>query len=120
MINDVLKKLRLDNNLKQKDVAEGIGVTRALITQYESGMRQPSIEMLKKIADFYDVSVDFILGRTDNPTMSNVVIENTFFRFAKNAREMGIGQKDLDAILHLYKTHQEDNRRAREEEQEQK
>ena len=46
------------------------GIEQALISRYESGDRIPPTETLQILADFYDVSVDYILGRTDNPRIN--------------------------------------------------
>lgn len=58
-----LRELREAKGLKQKDIADFLGIDRSTYTKYESGSNQPSIEMLFKIADFFDVSLDFLLRR---------------------------------------------------------
>ncbi|MBA3926586.1 helix-turn-helix domain-containing protein [Listeria rustica] len=68
----VLKSLRKSRNLLQKEVADKIGVARTTYAMYEQGNREPDNDVLNKIADFYDVSVDYLLGRTDNPSVENV------------------------------------------------
>ncbi|MBM7623748.1 transcriptional regulator with XRE-family HTH domain [Sporohalobacter salinus] len=60
-----LKKLRNEKGVYQKELAKIIGVSRPTITQYESGQRKPDHETLSKIADYFDVSIDYLLGRTD-------------------------------------------------------
>ncbi len=60
-----LKELRTENNLSQNDLAKVLNVTRATYGHYETGRRIISIEDLCKLADFYKVSVDYILGRED-------------------------------------------------------
>ena len=49
--------------LSQKDVADALGIGRAAYSHYESGRREPNIEMLLKLADFFHVTVDDLLGR---------------------------------------------------------
>ena len=61
-----LRQERLAKNLTQKQVAENLQITRVSYTHYESGKREPSFEMLRKICDFYDISADYLIGRTDN------------------------------------------------------
>ncbi len=63
-----LKDLREDNDLKQKQLAEYLNIKQNTYSQYENGKREIPIEMLWKLADFYNTSVDYIIGRTDNPT----------------------------------------------------
>lgn len=63
-----LKDLREDNDVKQKQLAEYLNIKQNTYSQYENGKREIPIEMLWKLADFYNTSVDYIIGRTDNPT----------------------------------------------------
>lgn len=51
----------------QKTIADIIGVSDAAITMLERGKRSPSFEVLCALADYFDVSVDYLVGRTDNP-----------------------------------------------------
>ncbi len=60
-----LKELRVNKHLRQEQVAEIIGVTKSTISAYENDLRQPSFEMLLKLANLYRVSTDYLLGRTD-------------------------------------------------------
>ncbi|MCF8002418.1 MAG: helix-turn-helix domain-containing protein [Halanaerobiales bacterium] len=60
-----LKYLRKESDLYQKELAEKIGVSRTTITQYENGAREPNYEILKKLANFFEVSTDYLLGNTD-------------------------------------------------------
>ncbi len=62
-VGDLLSELRLDNKLKQKDVAKFLNVSIATISHYESGVNMPDLETLVKLANFYGVSVDYLLGR---------------------------------------------------------
>ncbi|WP_312280375.1 helix-turn-helix transcriptional regulator [Oscillibacter sp.] len=60
-----LRDLREDHDLSQKDIAELLSVSQATYSRYESGILDvPSISLIK-LADFYKVSVDYLLGRTD-------------------------------------------------------
>ncbi|NSW90915.1 MAG: helix-turn-helix transcriptional regulator [Firmicutes bacterium] len=59
----IIKKLREENNLSQKDIAEYLGITRQAVAAYELAKREPDYEVLKKLADFFGVSVDYLLGR---------------------------------------------------------
>lgn len=63
-----LKDLREDSDISQIQMAEFLHVKQNTYSQYENGKRQIPIEMLVKIAIFYNVSVDYILGLTDVKT----------------------------------------------------
>lgn len=63
-----LKDLREDRDVKQKELAELLNVKQNTYSQYENGKREIPLEMLWKLADFYDVSIDYLIGRTENST----------------------------------------------------
>ncbi|MEW8997584.1 MAG: helix-turn-helix domain-containing protein [Thermoanaerobacter sp.] len=60
-----LRQLREEKGLLQKDVAKILGITPSAYGYYEQGKREPSMEVLKKLSDFFNVSIDYLLGRTD-------------------------------------------------------
>ena len=53
------------NNLTQRDVAQKLGIAQPSYIRYENGKAEPSIENLIKLADLFDVSIDFLCGRTE-------------------------------------------------------
>ena len=59
-----LKSLREENNIKQVELAKSLKMTSATLSQYENGIREPNNETLIKLAEYFDVSVDYLLGRT--------------------------------------------------------
>ena len=60
-----LREIREDKDLKQDDVAKALGIKQQQYSEYERGTVLISIEKLDKLADFYDTSVDYLIGRTD-------------------------------------------------------
>lgn len=60
-----LRTLRIESGLTQKQLAQKINSTDKNIWAYEKGIATPSIETLKSYAEYFDVSVDYLLGRTD-------------------------------------------------------
>ena len=61
-----LNELRLSKSLKIKDIALEIGLSPMAYNQYEWGDREPSIDVLNKLCDYFDVSSDYLIGRTDS------------------------------------------------------
>lgn len=61
-----LKKLREESELKQESLAAKLGINRSTISMYERDQRTPSPDVLKKYADIFDVSLDYILGNSRN------------------------------------------------------
>ena len=64
-MNIRLRDLRLEKGLRLKDVAEAMGVTLRTISNYEAGIREPSLDMLVKLCKFFEVSSDYLLGLSD-------------------------------------------------------
>lgn len=67
MYGERLKELRKQSGMYQEDVADAVGTTSRKIGYYESKDRRPNPDMLIKLADFFNVTVDYILGRSDTP-----------------------------------------------------
>lgn len=63
--SNVLKQLREEKNLSQKDIANYLGLTRQAVTSYELAKREPDYSVLKKLADYFSVSIDYLLGRAN-------------------------------------------------------
>ena len=61
-----LKDLREDKDLRQEDVAEILGISQTVYSRYERGFQTIPVVHLLKLADYYQVSTDYILGRTNN------------------------------------------------------
>ena len=62
---EVLRKLRKERGITTTELGVAVGCTNPTITNYELGYRQPDNEMLLKLADYFDVSVDYLLGREE-------------------------------------------------------
>lgn len=64
MINlgNILKTLRLKSNMTQAQLAQKLGLTKSVISAYETGLRLPSYDILIHIAEIYNVSTDYLLG----------------------------------------------------------
>lgn len=61
---DVLRYLRESENLKQEELAEKVGVSYAAISNYETGKREPKRKTLEAIADYFNVDMNYLLGKT--------------------------------------------------------
>ena len=62
------KKVRLEKGLTQKQVAAALGITEQAYQRYEYGKTVPSALVLIALADYFDVSLDYLVGRSDIPT----------------------------------------------------
>ena len=60
-----IKTLRLEKNLTQDELAKATGLSRSAIGMYESGSREPNFETLEVLADFFNVDMNYLLGRSE-------------------------------------------------------
>ena len=65
-----LKELRKKKGISQLRLATELNTTQNTISRYETGEREPGIDELIKIADYFNISVDYLIGRTENPKMN--------------------------------------------------
>lgn len=68
ILHQRLKSLRLEKKITQQNIANAIGVTTRNIQNFEYGTARPKLENVIKLADFFNVSLDYLVGRSDNPT----------------------------------------------------
>ncbi len=88
-----IKQLRKQKNLTQAEFATIFNIATGTIGMWESGKREPNHDTIRKIADYFDVSADYLLGRTDNPAPISEV-------FAVYAKE-GYGGLPPEALEEL-------------------
>ena len=64
-----IKLLRIENGVKQADLAKYLNVAPNTLSQWENDKNEPDFSRLKKIADYFNTTTDYILDRTDNPKL---------------------------------------------------
>ena len=67
MFIERLKKLRKKEKLTQKDIATFLNISQPAYQQFESGKKKMNLETMEKLADYFNVSTDYLLGKTDIP-----------------------------------------------------
>jgi transcriptional regulator with XRE-family HTH domain len=92
-----IKELRLQKKETQKMVAESLGCAPAVYQRYETGERQPSIDMLIKMSEYFGTSIDYIVGNPQRLSDSLSVYETKLVDAARKAD--GRAQKDALMIL---------------------
>ena len=65
-----LKLLRESKSLTQKQLAKILGVTEVSIQRFEYGTSRPNLDKIAFLADYFDVSLDYLVGRSDNPKIN--------------------------------------------------
>lgn len=84
---NALKTLRLRENMTQAQLAQKLGLTKSVISAYETGLRFPSYDILIHIAKIYNVSTDYLLG----------------LEHKQEIDLSGLSQEEIDALLNLIK-----------------
>ena len=65
-----IRDLREDNDLTQRQISEILLCDQSLYSKYERGEREIPVTLLIKLAEYYNTSIDYLVGRTDNPNFS--------------------------------------------------
>lgn len=68
---DILRQLRIKENKTQDELAKELGISRSSVSMYERGEREPDFETLEAIADYFNVDMNYLLGKTDDPENSD-------------------------------------------------
>lgn len=90
LIGRRIKELRIEKKLSQQELGDMLGVTKVSICGYENGTRTPSLEMFFELANIFDVSTDFLLGREIHIVNED---ENTYIG--------SISKEDIELIQEL-------------------
>lgn len=100
MFAERLKTLRSEKKITQEELAKAISVTKGAVAMWETEKRTPDLEMIKKISDYFEVSLDWLVGNSDiqqNPNELNDV----YFSFAKQAQDDGILPEDIELAIKM-------------------
>lgn len=111
MFAEKLKALRGNKKITQEEFAKEINVSKGAVAMWETGKRTPDLEMIKKIAAYFNVSVDELIGTKNTP--DSLGLDEAYFSFAKRAQNEGIAPEDIELAL---KTIQELKHRNKREE----
>lgn len=85
----------------QKEIADYLGVDRSTYAKYESGDSEPTLDTLKKLAKYFDVTTDYLLDRENNKSSAALELKDVYFNFAKRAQDSGLDPEDIEMILSL-------------------
>ena len=94
---NVFKNLRIKSGYTQDGLAEAIGISRSAVSMYENGNREPDFETLEKIADFFNVDMNYLLGSSTKTTVIQKDYEPSYEDveqlLARNGKEFSTEQK---------------------------
>jgi transcriptional regulator with XRE-family HTH domain len=102
-----IKELRMAKKLNQEDLAKALNVAQVTISAWETGIREPDFEMLKKISAYFNVSTDYLLGNVKKP--NQIVVEELkeigveWVEVAKDCVLSGVTPEDIKKIVEVFK-----------------
>ena len=99
--SNILRQLRSEKNISTYKLADILHVSRSSISNYETGIRTPSYELLVEIANFFNVSIDYLLGRTSDRRTADQILEE--YSVICNVKNLDKNQKDF--IINFIKTY---------------
>ena len=99
--SNILRQLRSEKNISTYKLADILHVSRSSISNYETGIRTPSYELLVEIANFFNVSIDYLLGRTSDRRTADQILEE--YCVIADVRNLDKYQKDF--IVDFIKTY---------------
>lgn len=80
MFGERLRQLRREQGMhSQQALAQALGVSQSTVANWEGGRREPDFALTQKIADYFQVTVDYLLGRSDQPQGSGVVTRRQLY-----------------------------------------
>lgn len=93
-----MKELREGNGLSQKKLADQLGLSAGTIGNWESGTREPNFDMIQRLSDFFEVTTDYLLGKSDlrNPNIPEPTDEDIRFALFKGAE--GISDEAYEEV----------------------
>lgn len=95
-----IKELRIEKRLFQSDVAKYIGKSERIVGFYETGERDPNTDTLLKLSELFDVSVDYLLGKTDVKNSKVVSLDDIDIAFASGIKGLNKeNQETLKSIM---------------------
>lgn len=98
MLGDILKKLRKEKGITQEELGKILGVTTSMVGMYETNARKPSYEVLLKMADYFGVSTDYLLGKSSDQKEGEMETEIQLIQRAHKKMDAKQRKKMMDIL----------------------
>ncbi|MFR5951407.1 MAG: helix-turn-helix domain-containing protein [Clostridia bacterium] len=101
MLGDRIKLLREEKHLRQEELAKDLSVAPSTIGMYETNKRQPNNDLIIKLAKYFNVSTDYLLGKSDIRNPEEQIKQE--FEFAYHKEMEGLSDEEIADALRFYK-----------------
>lgn len=117
--NNILKSLRIREGLTQDDLAKKLGVSRSTISMYERGEREPELEVLEAIADFFNVDMNYLTGKQTQEEyyadlqirqIAQEIFEDKDMRLLFDLKKSAKGEELMNYARYLKEQYERENR----------
>lgn len=109
MIGDKIRELRLMHRLSQTELAKSLHVSQQVITKWENGKSEPSSSAINNLASYFDVSADYLLGRTSSKVPEKDLSQNQ--KLVAYSIDPDTSDEERDAIIEMVKAAKKFRRR---------
>lgn len=109
MIGDKIRELRLMHRLSQNELAKSLHVSQQVITKWENGKSEPSSSAINNLASYFDVSADYLLGRTSSKVPEKDLSQNQ--KLVAYSIDPDTSDEERDAIIEMVKAAKKFRRR---------
>lgn len=103
MIGDIIRQLRDKHDIKQQDFAKFLNIGKSTLSQYENGNRVPNDEIKKKISDFFNVSIDYLLEMTSIPDKIDDYIKKDVTERVMQQPKLNLSSNEQSLIMKFRK-----------------
>lgn len=112
---EIFAKLLEERNLKAADVCRATGLPSSLFSEWKRGKSNPKADKLKKIADYFGVTVEYLMTGNDNGETkpSEFELSNVYFSLAREAEQNGIDPRDIKMAIDMIKKIREEEKNER-------
>ena len=95
-ISDRIEKIRKNENLSQVEFAKKLNLSKQTISNYETGARQPGLDIILKIADTFDISTDYLLGRSEITNIAKISLADIL------TEKLALSNESVDDMINLF------------------
>ena len=93
---EILAELRRARGASQRQVAADLGISQALLSHYENGAREPGLRFVCRVCEYYGVTADYLLGRSESPASLEPETARDFLKTLRTLTERG--ERALDKM----------------------